>query len=115
MNTVEFRIEDEKFFVDGKLVELPYTVGDVLEFSGLLVVRVDPPAGVIFNRNVFAIARVGEVVWQIAESPHGTEADKPYVGIFRNRDEGLVAANWNGVDYLVSLESGSVVATSFNK
>lgn len=115
MNAVEFRIEGEKLFVGGKLVELPYTVGDVLEFSGLLVVRVEPPAGVIFNRNVFAISSVGEVVWKIAESPHGTEADKPYVGIFRNKGESLVAANWNGVDYLVSLDSGSVVATSFNK
>lgn len=115
MNTVEFHVEGGKLFVCGKLVELPYIVGDVVGCGDLLVVRVESPIGVIFNRNIFAVTRKGKIIWQIAESPHGTEADKPYVGIFRDKDEGLVAANWNGIDYLVSLECGSIAVRSFNK
>ncbi|MHC8310455.1 hypothetical protein ACYZUC_12670 [Pseudomonas sp. GT1P32] len=115
MSTVEFRVEDGRLVIGGKLVDLPYTVGEVVVCGNLLAVRVEPPIGVIFNRNVFAVARGGKVIWQIAESPHGTEMDKPYVVIFRDKDEGLVAANWNGVDYLVNLECGSISTKAFNK
>ncbi|WP_223435071.1 MULTISPECIES: hypothetical protein [unclassified Pseudomonas] len=115
MSTVEFRVEDGRLFIAGQLVDLPCAVGEVVECGDFLAVRVEPAIGVIFNRNVFAIARSGKVLWQIAESPHGTETDKPYVVIFRVKDEGLVAANWNGVDYLVNLECGSISTKTFNK
>lgn len=115
MSTVEFRVEDGRLFIGGRLVDLPYAVDEVVECGDFLAVRVEPAIGVIFNRNVFAIARSGKVLWQIAESPHGTETDKPYVAIFRDKDEGLVAANWNGVDYLVSFESGDISTKAFNK
>lgn len=115
MNTVAFRVEDGKLFIGDKWIDLPYAVGDVVECNDSLFVRVDPPIGVVFNRNIFAVTRQGEILWQIAESPHGTEADKPYVGIFRDRDGCLVAANWNGVDYSVDLESGGITTKAFNK
>lgn len=115
MNMLEFHVEDGKLFINGKWIDLPYTVSGIVECGNSLVVRVEPPAGAIFNRNIFAITEQGEVLWQIAESPHGTEADKPYVGIFRDKDGGVVAANWNGVDYSVNLESGSIAVKAFNK
>ena len=115
MSIVEFRVEDGRLFIGGKFVGLPYAVCEVVECGSLLAVRVEPPIGVIFNRNVFAVARDGKVLWQIAESPHGTEADKPYIVIFRDKDEGLIAANWNGVDYLVNLECGGISTKAFNK
>ncbi|WP_283190199.1 hypothetical protein [Pseudomonas sp. PMCC200344] len=115
MNAIEFSVKGERLFVGGESVGLPYIVGDVVACGSLLLVRVEPPIGVIFNRNIFAVTRKGEIVWQIAESPHGTEAEKPYVGIFRAKDGGVVVSNWNGVDYLVDLECGSIAAKAFNK
>lgn len=115
MSTVVFRVEDGKLFIDDRWVELPYAVDEILECGNSLVIRVEPPVGSIFNRNVFAVTSQGDVLWQIAESPHGTQADKPYVGIAHDKDGGLVAANWNGVDYSVDMRCGAITTKAFNK
>ncbi|MNV95378.1 hypothetical protein D3C71_1902650 [compost metagenome] len=81
----------------------------------MFVVRLEPPAGTIFNKNIFAITKEGEIFWQVVESPHGTEADKPYMEIRRDKDGRLVAANWNGVDYFVDAYTGEVSVKAFDK
>ncbi|SEL93901.1 hypothetical protein SAMN05216359_1305 [Roseateles sp. YR242] len=76
---------------------------------------IEPPPGVLFNRNVLAFTGAAEPAWQIEESPHGTERDKPYVGITRNDDDELIASNWNGVDYRLNPESGRLTVKAFQK
>jgi len=56
-------------------------VVQALVFNELLIVRVEPDVGKIFNRNIFAYSKDCQVRWQIEESPHGTEVDKPYTSI----------------------------------
>ena len=115
MSTNSFVVKDGSLFIGDRRLELPYPVEDVVECKGVIVVRIEPPAGVIFNRNVFAFTAQGDSLWQIEESPHGTEKDKPYVGILLSQEGSLVVANWIGVDYLVNIQSGSVTAKAFNK
>ncbi|EGH15425.1 hypothetical protein PSYMP_29143, partial [Pseudomonas amygdali pv. morsprunorum str. M302280] len=56
---------------------MPYPVDTFLLSGGNVLVRLEPSAGTIFNRNIFAVSMTGEVLWQIDESSHGTQADKP--------------------------------------
>ncbi|MFJ3485584.1 hypothetical protein ACIPL1_19660 [Pseudomonas sp. NPDC090202] len=102
-------------YVNGNRVLIPHPVSEALEYKNLIVVRIDPPAGVIFNRNIYGITNVGEILWQIQESPHGTQEDKPYTNIFLDPNGVLIAENWNGVGYSVNPESGEISVATFNK
>ena len=76
--------------------------------------RVEPVINEVFNGNIFAVDANGEIKWQIAESQHGSEVDQPYTSISKMENK-LIAGNWNGVDYVVDMEDGSILTTSFNK
>ena len=106
---------DGGMLVGDQRIELPHPIGEVLRYRGLIVVRLEPPAGVVFNRNVMAFTEAAELAWQIEESPHGTEVDKPYVDISIDDMGALVASNWNGVDYRVEPESGKVTVRPAEK
>lgn len=62
-----------------------------------------------------ACSKAGLLLWQIEESLHGTELDRPYVAISKDEAGEIVAANWNGVDYRVNMENGSVRVKAFGK
>lgn len=115
MSTNSFEVKNGSIFIADRRLDLPYSIGQVVKFNDIIIARLEPPAGVIFNRNVFAFTAQGDLLWQIEESPHGTEEDKPYVGIFLSQDGSLIAANWIGVDYLVNVQSGRITAKAFNK
>lgn len=113
MSANSFEVKDGSLFISGKCMDLPYPVGQVMKCNDAIIARLELPSGVIFNRNVFAFSAQGDLLWQIEESPHGTEKDKPYVGISQNG--ALVAANWIGVDYLVNIQNGRITVKAFNK
>lgn len=115
MNTVAFQVQGGALWIAGVHVDLPYEVGEALEVQDLVVVRIEPPVGQIFNRNVFAYTKQGLLAWQIEESPHGTEPDKPFVGVRKGESGELIVDNWNGVDYSVNLKNGSIAVKAFNK
>lgn len=115
MSALSCRLENGRLFIGNGSIDLPYPVSEIIDFGDSIAVRVEPPVGVIFNRNVFAFSERGDPLWQIEESPHGTENDKPYVKIIRERDGGLVAYNWNGVDYLVDMANGAITTKAVSK
>lgn len=115
MIKTSFQVKDGALWIAGTHIELPCEVGEILEAEGLVVVRLEPPIGQVFNRNIFAYSEQGLLLWQIEESPHGTEPDRPYVAISKDEAGGVVAANWNGIDYSVNLDNGYIKAKAFNK
>ena len=115
MNNKAISIVDGVIKIGGKEVELQWPIVQALKHHGLIIVRVEPPVGEIFNRNIFGLDADGEVVWQIEESPHGGGIDRPYMNILINENDELIASNWNGIDYIVSLDNGSVQVKTFNK
>lgn len=74
-----------------------------------------PEPGQRFNRNVFAFDDQGRQLWQIAESPHGDAADKPFMDLRVNQQGELIAGNWNGVEYRVHPETGDLAVSGFGK
>lgn len=115
MNELKYRVNEGVLTINEKEIKLPYPVIEVLNFQGLIIVRVEPSIGEIYNQNIFAIDNTGKIMWQIVESPHGTEADKLYTSISVLAENQLIAGNWNGVDYAVDLDDGSISTKSFNK
>lgn len=115
MNLSDIRIEEGTLIISNRRIDLAYPVVQIKELESYIVARVEPPAGEIYNRNVFGFTRQGNCIWQIEESPHGTEKDKPYVELFVDDGDSLVAANWNGVDYFVDASSGRISTKAFNK
>lgn len=78
-------------------------------------VRLEPSAGTIFNRNIFAVSMTGEVLWQIDESSHGTQADKPFMSLYRDENDQVVVSCWNGVTYAVDVENGKIRVIQFDR
>lgn len=113
--TTSFRIEGGVLWIQGKAISLPHPVVDVKVLGKTVVAKVESDPGNVFNRNVFAFSADGELLWQIEESPHGTETDKPYVDIGVDKSGNLVAGNWNGVDYFVDIETGKIATKDFKK
>ena len=115
MNKVNYTIENKSIIMNGKKVDLPYEIVDVVNYQSLIIVRIEPAIGNIFNKNIYAFAENGDVKWQIEESPHGTQEDKPYTSLTIDKENKIIAGNWNGVDYSVSDVDGRVTPISFNK
>ncbi|WP_342655411.1 hypothetical protein [Pseudomonas sp. F3-2] len=115
MTTDTFKISDGKISVLGKVLFLPHPVTEAITYLDLIIVKVESPAGTIFNRNVFGFSKNGELRWQIQESEHGTQQDKPYINILINTDGALLAANWNGVNYLIDPDNGKITVYAFDK
>ncbi|MCK1792767.1 hypothetical protein [Pseudomonas violetae] len=109
------RIDDGTLLIAGQPVPLPHPVKEALRHKDRLLILVEPPPDVIFNRNVFALSMHGELLWQIEESPHGTEVDKPYVNLHCDKNEWVIASNWNGLSYSVDLHNGAVSVAAFEK
>ena len=63
------------------LAELPFPVGDTIDFENLRVVSLDVPVGQRLNENVFGVDRQGRILWQIAAL--FSDEDSPYVGLIR--------------------------------
>lgn len=111
---ISFSVDRGILHVNGQPVSLPLSVAECVDIGEVVAVRLDVPAGQVFNRNVFLVGGDGEIRWQIHESPHGTAADSPFMSLWV--EEGTLAVgNWNGVDYDVDLVSGNIRARAFNK
>ena len=99
--------------VDGVDTVLPYPIQEVLAIRDVVIVRVDSDLALSvgdksLNRNVYAFDKIGKLIWQIEESPHGGAGrSKPYMAI-KNENGNLYADNWIGVNYVVDLGNGKV-------
>ncbi len=94
---IEFKVHNGCLFIGELAVRLPLPVAEGIGLDEAVAVRVDVPTGQVFNRNVYLIDTSRRILWQIEESPHGKEADKPFMNIWMEDDEVLMAGNWNGL------------------
>ena len=110
-----YTIDNNTIVINGKNVDFSNTIGEVVDFNDIIIVRLIVPSGSKFNKNVFALTRDGCVLWQICESPHGGDINKPFMKISISSSGELIAENWIGVNYKVDLNSGSLIVESFKR
>lgn len=97
----------------GVKVEFIWPITDVIKFNDVLVVRVEPESGVIYNENVFGVSVTGEIIWSIEKRNHVYE-DSPYTAINKKNDT-VKFSNWDGEDLVVDPHTGQILSSSFSK
>ncbi|PBQ02343.1 hypothetical protein CCL17_12430 [Pseudomonas congelans] len=115
MSSHHCRIENGNLWIGSQRVCLPYPADTFLLFQGIVLIRLESPPGEGFNRNIFAVSMAGEVLWQIEEGPHGTQADKPFMSLHCDDNAQVIAGCWNGVTYSVNVENGKIQVIQFDK
>lgn len=110
----KFLVDDGALFVHGRRISTPFPVLQYVVDKNAVIVLLRAPAGTIYNRNIHAYSTQGQLLWTIPETPHGGTKDQPYVGI-EATSAGLVARNWNGVEYVIDLQTGSIEVCGFGK
>jgi hypothetical protein len=88
-------------------------VAQSFNHAGHAIVRINPPKGVINNRNVYAVADCGEIVWQVEENGAVYE-DSPYTNMAVKTD-GLHLYNWDGMDVLIDAATGKILKQAQGK
>ncbi len=112
---MEIQVQGHRVQIGERMIELPHEPVQQLRLGSLWVLRLESAPGQLFNRNVFAFDADARQLWQIAESPHGTEADKPFTTLRVSQQGELLAGNWNGVEYRVDAKTGALAVAGFTK
>jgi hypothetical protein len=81
---------DRVNFASGATVTFPFPVGGAIEFGDVVVVRLEPPRGTIFNENVYGLGRDGHVIWQI-KSVYPPTWDGAWGGLENVRGEAVLS------------------------
>ena len=113
MRKNEIEYTDNVINIYGCVVECEAPIRDVQRIDNLVLVRLEFPIGAINNRNIFAYNESGQLVWQIQEG-RNVYRDSPYTGMRVKGDE-IMAYNWDGADYRVNVEDGSVEFVQFSR
>lgn len=108
MSQFNVQSDGDTLHIDDNRVKFPNTIGDVLVFDELVVVRLkltgDSYPGI--KQNVIAVEPDGTIRWKIEMAPKNGNP-QAYAGI--SSDEGdLIAHNLSGMSYEVRLEDGGV-------
>jgi hypothetical protein len=115
MTETWYHVDNGTLWIADQSIHLPHPVKVALQHDDRLAVLIEPAPNVISNRNILALSRHGKVLWCIQESPHGMQADKPYMTLRCDKNGALIAGNWNGISYSVDWHNGSVSVVSIDK
>jgi hypothetical protein len=99
---------------DDRTTQFSWPIRQVIQFNGLLIVRVEPDPNIRFNQNVYAVdRRTGEILWQIERREYGY-GNSPYTSVCMEGTK-LIAGNWDGWDDTVDLSTGKILGSRFSK
>jgi hypothetical protein len=109
-------ISDGKLVIGNIEVQLPYRVKSAITVNRLLIVAVESPVGVLFDRNVYAIDEAGKIIWQIEKATcYGGRKECPYIGIKISEDGDLIAVTGVGAEFKVNLDTGQIELYDFSR
>ncbi|WP_375055094.1 hypothetical protein [Zobellella sp. DQSA1] len=97
----------------GTSVSFQWPIAQVVSFSDILVVRIEPDPGSCFNENVFGVNKDGSIVWTIEKIKHVYD-DSPYTSIVA-KDDNIKLFNWDGDELLVEPKSGRIISIGYGK
>ena len=97
---------------NGYSLDFEYPIKSTLIIQDVIVILVESPFRVIYNKNVFAIKTSGDFLWRIGDVDlyyRGT--DCPYVEIRINEDNELILFNWCDTVVVIDPQTGAVLRT----
>lgn len=112
---ISYRIEgNELILANGNTVNFDYPIKKVLEASGIFVVMMRIPAGVVFNENVYGVGCDGKILWQIAPQKH-LDLISSYTYMSCTTDGNVGLYNWDAGFYIIEPLTGKIIAEKFAK
>ena len=118
MNELSYRIGAAKLTImdcngNETQVDLPWPVVEVLAFSDVLVVRLESPPGICFNKNVYGVLPGGVIAWQVKHRAH-VYNDSPSTGMIRVEGQ-VKLMNWDGLELVVDPASGKEISAEYRR
>lgn len=100
--------------INGTAITVRHPIKTVVDVDSIVIVLLQVPTGEVDNRNVIAFDSDGDQLWEIEPSPHGTEDDNPFVALTTDAGS-VVAQTWNGIEYVVDIETGAIEARDLKR
>lgn len=118
MSTISHRVVGNSLFVSSdrrgeKQVDFAWPIAEVLNYDGVLVVRVDPDPGSKDNENIFGVDANGAILWKVPVRKYIYD-DSPYTGI-KKAGQNVELFNWDGTELLVNPSTGGVIQETYGK
>lgn len=98
---------------ENKELRFKYEIGQVVLFTSCIVIRLEPPKGIIFNENIIAVSYDGVAIWRVEKIDH-MDKDSPFTSIEKSGEK-LFAYNWDSCDYHIDLLTGKIIDREFVK
>lgn len=118
---LEHKMPDEKIYYEDNLLkigdqsfELEYPVRKILVQDETVLVLLSPPSGENPRDNIVAFSVDGEHLWRISPpTAEPTTGAQTYIDL-EERNDTVVASNWNGGKYKIDLDTGEVEAIAWD-
>ena len=110
----EFKINDGVLFLNGKAVNLPRKVEQILVVDDNVIYRFVVNGKNVTNRNVGALDFNGNMKWVI-EEVDSKAIFKEYDQIYLNDNNELIACCYIGMDFIVDLSDGTIANYGIRK
>ena len=119
MSRIKYKISENILNIHNEKdipVVFPYPIVQVLSFSDMLIVRIEPTVQSCFNENVYGVSFTGKILWQVDKTKHIYD-DSPYTGIKLSKDEEdyITLYNWDGLDLKINRLTGKMISTTYKK
>ena len=111
-NNIRYELEANQVKIEGAFLNFDFPIKQVVEISGILIVRLDIPPKKIYNENVFGVSiSDAKIKWQIAKLNYDTGVDCPFtnVAIFEGK---LRLNNWCDIYLIIDPMTGAILERS---
>ena len=90
---MHYTINERELSIGGNKLSFDYPIDDILGISEMLIIRLEPSSGIIYNENVFGVSLIEKnIKWQITKMKYH-ERDCPYTGMILIKNQ-LRLFNW---------------------
>jgi hypothetical protein len=109
----KYAVNGNQLVIQGSAITFDFPIIQVIEVSGMLIVRLEKPFRTIYNENVFGVSLTEKKIkWQIAKLKYTTgEADCPFIDILLFEGK-LRLNNWCSIYLIVDPLSGEILERS---
>jgi hypothetical protein len=107
-----YRIEGNKLITSkGEPITFEHTIKQSLLVNDTIVVVLETPPKIVYDRNVFAFNTNGDFLWQIGAAEFFYKGkDCPYVGATANEQGQITLSNWCDTAVVVDLITGKILS-----
>jgi hypothetical protein len=115
MTQNKFKIKDQELIFDnGCSIVFEFLIRDseIIVIDDVIIVTLDIPPKIKYNRNVFGVNFDGVVLWQVNfdKTQLFYQCDNcPFVGVSLNKKGLLVLFNWCDTAFIVNPKNGEII------